>query len=325
MKIKSAFKPAWWLGNAHTQTLFASLFRSITLSNLRYERLTLPDDDFIDLVWLDEGLSADAPLVVLLHGLGGGMSSVYLQAQMLRYQQLGWRAVLMYFRGASEEPNRKLRFYHSGDTADLNYFLKHLVEQEPHTTKFAVGFSLGGNVLLKWLGENVAQPILAATVAVSVPFMVNKVADRVNRGFSRVYQAYLLFRLRQYFYRKLKDNPNEKLRQTVKSCQSFWTFDDLVTAPLNGFKDAHDYYQSASCKPFLCKIDTPTLIIHAEDDPFMSPEVIPTNDELSPHITLELSEKGGHVGFVSGTIPWRPKYWLDDRIPAFLNSQLPPS
>lgn len=319
---KSSFKPAWWLPNAHAQTLYPYVFRQVAAPYFRCERLELPDGDFVDLIWVEGGLSADAPLVVLLHGLCGTGDSQYIKSQMTCYQQKGWRSVVMLFRGAGAEPNRKMRAYHSGDTADFDYFLHILAAREPHTFKMGVGFSLGGNVLLKWLGEHSTQTVLHSAVAVSVPFQLNLVADRMNAGFSRLYRNHLLHNLRKQFFRKLEDLPNEAFSNTLKSCHCFWTFDDKVTAPLNGFDSVHTYYREASSKAYLAHIATPTLIIHALDDPFMTPAAVPTDADLSASVTLELSERGGHVGFVGGAMPGRPLFWLDHRIPEFFAQHL---
>ncbi|KGP62567.1 alpha/beta hydrolase, partial [Legionella norrlandica] len=204
MIVNSSFKPIWWLNNNHMQTLYPTLIKKRLKPSIDfYERLELPDGDFIDLAWSLNGLNDKAPLVVLLHGLGGGINSVYVSGLMQAFTNAGFRSVLMHFRGASEEPNRVLRAYHSGDTADFHYFLGILAKREPITKKAAVGISLGGNVLLKWMGE-IAVPLwLDAAVAVSVPFQLNLVADKMNQGFSRLYQAYLLKRLRHTFFKKL--------------------------------------------------------------------------------------------------------------------------
>lgn len=321
MIIKSDFKAAWWLPHAHMQTIYPTLTRRINAPVSAIERLELPDGDFIDLAWCTDGLAVDSPLLILLHGLGGNVRSTYAAGLMQVAKQRGWRTVLMHFRGASEEPNRLPRAYHSGDTADLHYLLELLQQREPYSKKAAVGVSLGGNVLLKWLGEQQNQSFLNAAVAVSVPFELRLVADRIHQGMSRIYQIYLLRRLRQLFNRKkqiFKEEMPLPLQDLDKwSC--FWTFDEYVTAPLNGFNSVHDYYRYSSCRQYLAKINTPTLIIHAKDDPFMTPEALPKEIELSDSVTLELSKKGGHVGFISGSVPGKPVYWLDKRIIDYLS------
>ncbi len=321
MIINSNFKPAWWLTSSHGQTVYPTLARYISAPVDLVERLELPDGDFIDLAWAINGLDSQAPLVILLHGLGGSVESTYAGGFMQAFNRCGWRAVLMHFRGASPEPNRLPRAYHSGDTGDVDYFLKLLAQREPNTKKAVVGVSLGGNVLLKWLGEQGSQTVVNAAVAVSVPFELRLVADRIGRGFSRIYQAYLLRRMKRVFERKktLFDDDMPQAFKDMDKWQCFWTFDEYVTAPLNGFPHVHDYYREASSRPYIAKIATPTLIIHALDDPFMTPEVVPSEEELSKEVTLELSAKGGHVGFIMGNLPGKPVYWLEQRIPDYLS------
>lgn len=320
MIIDSTFIPAWWLSNTHAQTCYPTFTRRAIAPIDSVERFELPDGDFVDLAWAVNGLSDDSPLVVFLHGLGGSVHSTYVAGQMQAFNRHGWRSVLMHFRGAGQEPNRLPRTYHSGDTGDIDCLLRALGEREPHTKKAVVGVSLGGNMLLKWLGEQGSQSLVQTAVAVSVPFQPRLVADRMNQGFARLYQAYLLGRLRAMFRRKAERCP-AKLPITLKEIESlhcFWTFDERVTAPLHGFPHVHAYYREAASRQYLAYIATPTLIIHALDDPFMTPDVLPKEDELSTHVTLEIARGGGHVGFISGHIPGRPTYWLDQRIPEYL-------
>ena len=320
MIIESTFKPAWWLTNSHAQTMYPTLLRRLNAPVTKLEQLELPDGDFLNLAWAEGELESTAPLVILLHGLGGSLSSSYIPGLMQACNQHGWRSVLMHFRGSGDKPNRLLRAYHSGDTEDLNYFLQELAHREPATKKAIIGVSLGGNVLLKWLGETGGQSFIETAVAVSVPFDLRLVADRIHQGFSRVYEQYLLKKLQKLFVRKLENHKGDvppALKEMDKwTC--FWTFDEYVTAPLHGFKHVHAYYRTASSRRYLSAIQTPTLIIHALDDPFMTPKILPATSELSPQIQLELSPKGGHVGFVTGHIPGHPVYWLDVRIPTHL-------
>lgn len=324
MIIQSAFKPAWWLTNPHAQTVYSTLMRHVQAPIDAVERFELPDGDFIDVSWAVNGLSADAPLVILLHGLAGDEHSPYVAGQLLAYNRHGWRAALMHFRGASHEPNRLARAYNSGDTADFDYLIRVLSEREPKTQKAVVGVSLGGNVLLKWLGEQGSQSFIHAAVAVSVPFLLNVVADRINQGFSRLYQTRLLKRMQTLFLQKQAKYPEafSECVHDVESTSCFWTFDDRITAPLHGYPHVHAYYRDASSRRYLSQIATPTLVIHALDDPFMTPQAIPMLHELSNDITLEISPKGGHVGFISGRLPGSAMYWLDQRVPEFLQSHL---
>jgi predicted alpha/beta-fold hydrolase len=320
MITDSAFKPAWWLPNSHAQTVFPTLTRRRLPPVDTTECIELPDGDFIDLAWAVNGQSTEAPLVIILHGLGGGLRSSYVAGFMSAINNQGWRALLMHFRGASK-PNRLPRAYHSGDTLDVNYVLHALAQREPHTKKAVIGVSLGGNVLLKWLGERGKQNLIETAIAISVPFQLRLVADRISRGFSRLYQGYLLRNLKAVFERKIQhcnSNLPEPL-QNFRKWQCFWTFDEYVTAPLHGFRNVHAYYREASSRAYLRNIATPTLVIHSLDDPFMTPDIVPLDNELSPDVVLELSQAGGHVGFISGQIPGRPIYWLEKRIIDHLN------
>ncbi len=323
MIIESQFKPAWWLTNPHAQTIYSSMKHPIKPHIDKMEKLDLPDGDFVNLAWSTANLSEDSPLIIILHGLGGCVNSSYVARFMHAFNQQGWRAVLMHFRGAGQEPNKLPRAYHSGETSDLDYLVHVLQQREPNTKKVIVGVSLGGNVLLKWLGEKGSQSSITAGVAVSVPFVLNIIADRMNIGFSRFYQTHLLNSLKEVFARKANylQDPPEAIKKATE-CNCFWTFDDQVTAPLHGFSGAHAYYRESSSRQYLKNIATPTLIIHSIDDPFMTKDVIPKEEELSESVILELSKKGGHVGFISGNTPGVPAYWLDQRIPEYIREQL---
>ncbi|EHL29921.1 hydrolase [Legionella drancourtii] len=319
MIIHSEFKPAWWLTNKHGQTLYRTLTNRLQAPIDHHERLELPDGDFIDLAWAINGLSNETPVVVLLYGLGGSINSPYVPGLLSAFNKAGYRGVLMHYRGTSGEPNRLPRTYHGGETTDLAYFLQSLTIREPMTKKAVVGISLGGNILLKWLGETGTQTLIDAAVAISVPFKLQDVVQQMNKGFARIYQANLIQNLHAVFSQKL-DVINCQLaisKQKLFSLKTLYDFDQHITAPLHGFSSATEYYQTASCRQYLKKINTPTLIIHALDDPFMTPATIPTSDELSADILFELSQHGGHVGFIMD----RSQCWLKQRITTFLASQ----
>lgn len=315
--FNGAFTPPWWLRNAHLQTLWASLVRRVPRPALRRERLELPDGDFVDLDWTTR---PDGPVVIILHGLQGSSDSNYARGLSGSLHQQGYRAVLMHFRGCSGEPNRLPRFYHAGDTGDLHTVIHALRAREPHIPLAAVGYSLGGNVLLKYLGQHGGAPLTCA-VAVSVPFDLHDAARRLERGLSRVYQYGLLRSLRLAVREKFQYAPAPINLDDLAEINTIREYDDKITAPLHGFSGVDDYYTKSSCRQFLSRIQTPTLILHAADDPFMTPAAIPAQAELSRHVTLELSERGGHVGFVCGGTPWKARYWLEQRIPDYLKNE----
>lgn len=319
MLVTSNFQPAAYLRNAHLQTLFAALARPSPALTTVSERLELPDGDFLDLAWLPGG---DGPIVIVLHGLTGSIESKYARGLLAQLQALGWRGVLMHFRGASGEPNRLARGYHSGETGDFDFLVKRLRCKYPGTPLAAVGYSLGGNVLVKWLGEQAENSGLKAAVAVSVPFDLSLCAHAINAGLSRIYQARLLQAMRQIAREKFTAIEPPFALPDLDALQDFFAFDDAVTAPLHGFADVHDYYTQASSGQYVHAIKTPTLILHALDDPFMTPAVVPDKASVPAAVRLEVSAHGGHVGFVAADRLGRPSYWLEQRIPAFLREQI---
>lgn len=319
MNKDNPFKPAWWLKNQHLQTIFARYMGRKRDIFTRKEVFELPDGDFLDIRWS----GGDAgPIVMILHGLEGSVQSHYVKGMVNAATALGWRAAVMHFRSCGESVNRLARGYHSGDTADLAEFVKYLQAKEPNTPILAVGYSMGANVLLKWLGETgVTNPLIAA-VAVSVPFELHKAAQEMQRWPKSLYQEYFLKPLREKILLKARLHNLSVDEQTVKSFRSIKEYDDHITAPLHGFDDALDYYLKSSSRYYLKNIQVPTLIIQAKDDPFMTEDMIPRHDELSPQVHLEVYDRGGHVGFVSGRNPFKPEYWLESRIPKFMVEQL---
>ena len=316
--MSAPFAPAWWCRNPHLQTVLPNRLRPRPRLALRRERIELADGDFVDIDWTP---NATGPIVLLLHGLQGSSRSRYALALARAFARAGWRGAILHFRGCSGEPNRLARSYHSGETGDTAYVVETIRRREPHTPLAAVGVSLGGNVLLKWLGERGASAPLAAAVAVSVPFLLARAADRLETGFARLYQWELLYSLRRALALKRR-RVHLPLLVDPARLKCMRDFDDHVTAPLHGFRDAAHYYAEASSRPYLRHIRVPTLLIQARDDPFMTPDVIPAPEELPACVTLELQAHGGHVGFVAGNWPWRPRYWLEERVPEFLHAYL---
>lgn len=310
MITRSGFRPAWWLPGAHLQTLYPTLCRRRTHPRLARERLELADGDFVDLDWTDAN---GGPVVLVLHGLEGSLNSHYTGGILAALQGAGYRAVLMYFRGCSGEPNRLPRGYHSGETADLQAVIDHI--RRHHATALAViGYSLGGNVLLKWLGEQGSAAPLTTAVAVSVPFDLDSAARRLEQGLSRIYQRHLLHKLRRSVRIKAAAHAPPVPLERLSQLTNFRRFDDAVTAPLHGFQGVDDYYRRSSSRQYLGRIAIPTLVLQSEDDPFLPASAIPGADELGRAVTLELAARGGHVGFIAGALPFAAEYWLEERI-----------
>lgn len=317
--INDRFVAPWWAKNRHLQTVWGSLFRRLPeLPSMQRIRLELADGDFID---VDHYPRKDRPTLLLLHGLEGSIDSPYVRGMIQSAKTRGWQILVKHFRSCSGEPNRLLRSYNSGVSEDLDEVLKQLKDMGLQVD-YIVGYSLGGNVLLKWLGENASHASIKAAVAVSVPLMLDICATEIHRGFSRVYEVALLRTLRQKTREKRIRFESDKLPQfnEISKLNSFWKFDDKVTAPVHGYKSAKDYYQKASSRQFVKNIKVPTLIIQATDDPFMNEKVLPNLEELPDNVILEKNADGGHVGFIGGKWPWRAEYYLEQRIPNYLES-----
>jgi uncharacterized protein len=310
MRVPADFRPAWWLPGAHLQTLIPNLLHRRGVP-LRRERLELPDGDFLDLDW---GPRRPGPSVLLLHGLEGSSRSPYAAGLMRRLAAAGYQGIVMHFRGCSGEPNRLPRAYSAGETADIAFAVRSVRGHLPERPLAAIGISLGGNALLRWLGEAGEDCPVDTAIAISVPFDLARAAVRMERGFSRLYQWHLVGRLKRSVARKCGHMPMPVACNELRHLNSFRSFDDAVTAPLHGYKDVDDYYTRASCRPWLHRIRVPTLILHAENDPFMTPDVIPGVQELSDAVRLEVAAGGGHVGFMDSL----GRRWLEGRCAAWL-------
>lgn len=280
----------------------------------RRERIETTDGDFVDFDWLDG--RPDAPVLVMFHGLEGCSRSHYASAVMKAAQARGWRAVVAHFRGCSGEPNRLPRAYHSGDADEIDWMLK-TVRANTRGRIFAVGISLGGNALLKWLARertNAAE-VIAAAAAVSAPMDLMTAGDRLGQGINRLYGLHFLRTLKRKSLQKLARFPDLFQRKRVTHAWTLRGFDDAFTAPVHGFRDADDYWTRASSKPELGHIRLPTLIVHAVNDPFLPGRYLPRADTLPESVECDFTAGGGHVGFVSGRFPgnldWLPRRLLD--------------
>lgn len=320
----SAFRPLRGGSNPHFQTMLPRLIRRKLGFTPTWQRLELPDGDFVDLAWSeDPALARHKPRLVVFHGLEGSLHSPYAHGLIEAAKARGWLGVVMHFRGCSGEPNRLNRIYHSGETEDGTWFLHWLQREFGQVPTAAVGYSLGGNMLACLLAKEENRVPLDAAVIVSAPFVLEACSAHIETGFSRVYQHYLLNLLKSNASRKLKAYPGSlpiDLRQ-LKRLRRLRDFDDAITARIHGFADAIDYYRQCSAMPLLNKISKPTLIIHAKDDPFMDQNVIPDTQTLPPSVEYQLTEHGGHVGFVGGTL-LHPEMWLEKRIPDWLQTYL---
>jgi hypothetical protein len=318
------FHPAWWLRNRHAQTIWRRMVGRTPRVAYRRDRLETPDGDFIDLDWIDgPTLYRDAPLVMVLHGLEGSSRAKYVLGFLSNASARGWDGVAVNFRSCSGELNRLARFYHSGETGDLDWLVPTLIARSPRRPVTLVGFSLGGNVLLKWLGERcdtVPEQVRAA-VAVSVPYDLGVAAHRVDHGFGRLYGQVFLRTLKAKTLAKAVRFPGLVDIGRVRGLSSFAAFDEHVTAPIHGFTGAQDYWTRSSCVPWLDRITRPTLLISAADDPFLPSTYWPRAAVArSSWLEADFSERGGHVGFVQGPWPWSPSYWVDRRPTDFLDA-----
>jgi len=322
MHYNSHFTAPWWARNPHVQTVLPTWYRRRQPLQVYNERLELADGDFVDLAWSDPRPVTAAPLVVVFHGLEGSQDSPYIKGLFPALQQLGWQAVLMHFRGCSGQPNRLARSYHAGDTQDARQLIETLAQRFPGRPLLAVGYSLGGNMLVNYLARYGDDSGLQAAAVVSAPLQLRSCARRIGQGVSRVYQQHLLARMKRNLISKLRQRQQfatqlNLTEQEVSAMVTLFDFDNRFTSRAHGFRDADDYYHQSSGLTQLVRLRTQTLVLHAADDPFMSRDVIPGPEQLSDTVYYELSRHGGHVGFVYGT-PNAPRFWLEERIPAWL-------
>jgi predicted alpha/beta-fold hydrolase len=325
--------PAWWVPGAHLQTAWARIARSRRLIAFRRELLVTPDDDDLMLDHADGAGSAGGeggasaggvPRVLLLHGLEGSAYSLHTQGLAVLVTRAGWRATVLNFRSCARDPvrikqrlrNRQPRLYHSGETGDLDFVIRTLLAREPRSPLYAIGFSLGGNVLLKWLGEvGDASPIRAAAT-ISVPYDLAAASRYLERPVGRLYFHHFMRRLKPKALDVIARFPRETAHLDpgrIRAARSFAEFDACVTAPLHGFDGADDYYRRASATGFLPRVRVPTLCVSSEDDPFFPAEAVSrSRAAASDSVSFAVTPWGGHTGFVSGRWPWRPYYWAEE-------------
>jgi hypothetical protein len=321
--MSNLFTPTFLLKNRHVQTLYSSLFRKIPTHSFDIETFELKDGDFIECYWYNKrDANNNKPIVLLFHGLTGSYKSPYILGTMSKLDKNGYDSVVVHFRSSSGLMNKKANSYHSGKTDDALEFIESLQKRYINSKIFAIGYSLGANVLLKLLGETANKSYFSAAVAISTPMQLDICSKQMNRGFSKFYQHLLLKDLKKLLEQKYKTHDMKSLinldKKDIKKISTFYEYDKAYTAPIHGFASAQEYYEKSSSKQFLKHIKTNTLIIHSLDDPFTTPQILPSEGEISSNVKLEIYQKGGHVGFVEGTI-FKPKYWLEERVVNYFN------
>jgi uncharacterized protein len=305
---ESLYRPPFFLFNAHLETIYPALFRRVALSPYERERIHTPDDDFLDLGWLKKGHSK---LVVIQHGLEGNADRPYVRGMAKAFFENGFDVLSWSYRGCGNEVNRQARFYHSGATDDLHTVIEHAVKKDQYRDIFLVGFSLGGNMTLKYLGERQVLPQIKKAVVFSVPLDLEASCRKISTPSNRIYA--------QRFLKSLKNKVREKSKimqgldaSKLDAIKSILEFDDVYTAPIHGYKGAIDYYTRCSSIHFLNDIQIPTLIVNTKNDPFLSPECYPVKQlEGHPYVKLETPERGGHVGFA--LLSKDGLYWSEQR------------
>lgn len=311
----STYKAPLLFRNNHLNTIYPALFRKVNGVVYERERFYTPDEDFLDLDW---SINHNKQLVIVLHGLEGSADRAYIKGIIKYFNQNNWDGVGVNFRGCSGEVNWKLNSYHMGASDDLDIIIKHIIKEKKYQKIALVGFSLGGNVVLKYLGEQgkALADIVKAAVAFSVPCYIPTANKKIDQWYNWLYLNRFLNSLNAKVLEKNKKFP-DKLKVTYPLPRNFRTFDDQYTAPLHGFKDAADYWERCSSRQFLNDINVPTLIINAKDDSFLSKECFPIEEaNLSKWVYLERPNWGGHVGFV--TFGKKNTYWSEERAMQFV-------
>lgn len=313
MSVVLPHRAPGWLPGGHAQTIFPALLAPRPSPPLRRERWWLPDGDFLDLDFTDAPQRPPTRLVVMFHGLEGSSASHYAQAMMQACIDLGWQGVVAHFRGCSGEMNLAARTYHSGETSDPDHVLRTLAARHPELPRHAVGVSLGGNALVKWLGEqgSAAARLIESAAVFCPPQDLHAGAVALSGGFNLVYMNNFLKTMKRKALAKLEQHPGLYDRDRVLAARNFFDFDNDVVAPVNGFADCHDYWRKCSCKGFLAQVQLPLLVVNALNDPFMPARVLARPEQVSRFVQLYYPPEGGHVGFLSGRFPgslnWLPQ------------------
>lgn len=319
----SAYVAPWWLPTGHIQTIYPAKVATKPAVTYRRERWTTPDQDFIDVDFVD-GL-AGHPIVILFHGLEGSSDSHYARALMHAIQQRGWTGIIPHFRSCSGEMNLAPRFYFSGDTTELEWIITKIHEyktEQQSSHLFGTGVSLGGNTLLKWLGESANASWIDAACAISAPMDMTASGRALGKSRNRIYSQVFLKTMQKKAIEKAQQFPDLFDLEAVLAAKDIYTFDNLITAPLHGFTNVEDYWYHTSSKHVLMDITVPTWILNAQNDPFMPKKYLP--QQVSSAITLDYPKQGGHVGFPSAPFPGQIN-WLPEQMLTFLSQSIPES
>ncbi len=312
----SSYRAPLMFSNPHVQTVFPSLFRRVSGVHYQRHRIDTLDNDFLD---LDKSTVGSRRLAIILHGLEGDSSRAYVLGMVKAVNKRGWDALVVNFRGCSGVSNKRVRFYHSGDTQDLEIVISYVTANEKYSELALIGFSLGGNVILKYLGERGTQTnsLITKAVAFSVPCDLESSSNHLAKSANKIYLKRFLRLLRKKIRMKMAIMPEQISDHDYRTIKTFKEFDDRYTAPMFGFSGAEDYWRKASSKPFLASISIPTLLVNAADDPFLTDLCYPTEEaKNNPGFFLEIPKFGGHVGFMAFN-PTR-EYWSESRTVSFL-------
>jgi predicted alpha/beta-fold hydrolase len=317
------FKAAWWCSGPNQQTILSVALRPVRRLPLERRRWELPDGDFLDADWLPG--PAGTPILIVLHGLEGSSDSRYVHSMLGAAQAEGWRGLGLNYRGCSGEPNRLPVSYHGGATADLAWVVNQIVKENPGAPIVLVGASLGANILVKYIGENGDRlpEAVKAGVAISTPFDLALSAHTLEQGSARFYMKRLVASMKLKAQAKLKKFPGYVDAGKLEAVKTLTEFDDLVTGPVHGFKDANDYWSHSSSVKFLGGVRRPVLLISSKDDPFFPGSALPAAEvSANRFLTADFTERGGHVGFLTGWVPGRAGSWIEGRALYFLKEQL---
>jgi predicted alpha/beta-fold hydrolase len=310
----SDYNPPSFLFSPHLETIFPALMRKVSLESFTRERIPTHDDDFLDLDWLQQGANK---LIIISHGLEGNSQRPYMKGMAKAFYTNGYDVLTWNYRGCSEEMNRQLRFYHSGATDDLNTVINHAIDNKKYTTIYLLGFSLGGNITLKFLGEKEPRKEIKKAVSISVPMELRSSCEKISLPSNWIYSYRFLKSLKRKIIMKSRIMPGLDI-SGIDRIKTLHQFDDRYTAPIHGFKDAIDYYSKCSSLQFLHAIKTPTLVINTLNDPFLSKECFPVDDlKDHPFVTMEILLRGGHVGFTQ--FNKNGLYWSEQRALTFIN------